>query len=315
MQTVIRVEDLTMYYGPRLAVDHISFEVPAGEVFGFLGPNGAGKTTTQRMLTGILPPSEGTAWVLDHDMAADPIGAKEHVGVVPEVANPNIELSGRQNMALAGELYGLDGRAIRRRTEELLRQFGLWERRDDVAKRYSKGMKQRLMLAMALLHEPDVLFLDEATAGLDVESQRVIRETVRELAQRGASVFYTTHNIEEANVLCDRVAIIREGHIVALDSPERLKATFTGSQAVEVSFSEVVEPERLADLPEVTRVEKRADKLHLRTASPGAVAMTLVDFAHEHDLEIISIVTHGPSLEEVFVALSGGEGAAQGDEA
>jgi len=315
METVIRVEDLTMYYGPRLAVDHINFEVPAGEVFGFLGPNGAGKTTTQRMLTGILPPSAGTAWVLDHDMAADPIGAKEHVGVVPEVANPYIELSGRQNMALAGELYGIDGRTIRRRTEELLQAFGLWERSDDVAKRYSKGMKQRLMLAMALLHEPDVLFLDEATSGLDVDSQRMIRETVRELAQRGASVFYTTHNIEEANVLCDRVAIIREGHIVALDSPERLKATFTGSQAVEVSFSEVVEPERLADLPGVTRVEKRADKLHLRTASPGAVAMTLVDFAHEHDLEIISIVTHGPSLEEVFVALSGGESVPQGDDA
>jgi len=309
MAAIIEVEDLTKDYGSIRAVDHVSFEVSRGEVFGFLGPNGAGKTTTQRLLTGVLPPSAGRAWVLDHDMATDPIGAKEHVGVVPETANPYMELSGRQNMLFAGELYGLEGATAVRRGEELLRRFRLWERRDDIAKRYSKGMKQRLILAMALLHEPDVLFLDEPTAGLDVESQRMIRGTVQELAGQGVTVFYTTHNIEEANVLCDRVAIIREGRIVALDSPERLKSTFTESQSVEVSFSESVQPERLTSLPGVMQVEKRADKLHIRTSSPGAVAMALADFAHQHNLQLVSIETQGPSLEDVFVALSSGDGS------
>ena len=315
MAAVIAVEDLTKFYGRHLAVDHINFEVSRGEIFGFLGPNGAGKTTTQRLLTGILPPSEGRAWVLDHDMATDPLGAKEHVGVVPEVANPYTELTGHQNVAFAGELYGLDGPTARRRGEELLRRFKLWERRGDIVKRYSKGMRQRLMLSMALLHEPEVLFLDEPTAGLDVESQRLIRGTVRELAAGGVTVFYTTHNIEEANVLCDRVAIIREGRMVALDSPEHLKSTFTRSQAVEVSFSESVDPERLSDLPDVMQVDRRGDKLHVRTATPGAVAMALVDFAHQHDLQIVSVETQGPSLEEVFVALSGGDTDTQGEDA
>jgi ABC-2 type transport system ATP-binding protein len=304
VQPAIRVESLTMSYGKHLAVDHIDFEVHSGEVFGFLGPNGAGKTTTQRMLTGVLPPTEGSAWVLDHDMAQDPVAAKEHVGVVPEVANPYMEMSGWENMMFAGELYGVDGRSSRRRAEELLHDFELWERRTDAAKRYSKGMRQRLMLAMALLHEPQVLFLDEPTAGLDVASQRAIRQKVRDLASQGVAVFYTTHNIEEANTLCDRVAIIREGRIVALDSPEQLKAAFTGSQSVEVSFSAAVEPKELGDIPDVTHVEKQGDKLRFYTAAPGLVAMHLVECARERNLEIINLNTLGPSLEEVFVALS-----------
>jgi ABC-2 type transport system ATP-binding protein len=307
MDPVIRVDGLTRYYGDHLAVDHIGFEVSPGEVFGFLGPNGAGKTTTQRMLMGILPPSAGSAWVLDHDMATDPVGAKEHVGVVPEVANPYVEMSGWQNLMFAGELYGLQADRSRQRAEELLRDFGLWERRTDPARRYSKGMRQRLMLTMALLHEPQVLFLDEPTAGLDVDSQRAIRGKVRELADQGAAIFYTTHNIEEANVLCDRVAVIREGRIVALDSPEGLKSTFSGSQSVAVSFSEAVEPERLGSVPGLRHIEKQGDKLQLYTASPGAAAMHLVELARQNGIEIVSLNTLGPSLEEVVVALSSGE--------
>ncbi len=313
MDTVIRVEGLTMCYGEHLAVDHIDFEVHRGEVFGFLGPNGAGKTPTQRLLTGVLPPSEGSAWVLDHDMATDPVGAKEHVGVVPEIANPYAELSGWDNMLFVGELYGLPGRPSRRRTEELLKEFGLWERRGDIAKRYSKGMKQRLILAMALTHDPQVLFLDEPTAGLDVESQRMIRGKVQELAGQGVAIFYTTHNIEEANVLCDRVAIIREGRIVALDTPERLKSAFTRSQSVEVSFGEAVEAELLGGLAGVTRVEKQGDKLRVYTTSPGSVAMQLTDFARARHMAIIGLNTLGPSLEDVFVTLSGADAGHEGD--
>jgi len=311
METAIKVENLTMYYGKHLAVDHINFEVHVGEVFGFLGPNGAGKTTTQRMLIGVLPPSEGSAWVLDHDMAADPIGAKQHVGVVPEVANPYVELSGWQNMMFAGELYGLARHTRTQRAESLLRDFELWERRSDPARQYSKGMKQRLMLAMALLHQPQVLFLDEPTAGLDVASRRLIHSRVQELARSGTAVFYTTHNIEEANILCDRVAIIREGKLAAIDTPEALKATFSGSQAVEVAFEGPMDPACLEAIASVSRVEKHGDKSWLYTHSPGQVVSALADLARSEATRIVSVNTRGPSLEEVFVRLTESGGSSQ----
>ena len=308
MDPVIRVENLTKFYGARPAVDHIHFEVQPGEIFGFLGPNGAGKTTTQRMLTGILPPTEGSAYVLDHDMAKDPIGAKEHVGVVPEVANPYMELSGWQNLMFMGELYGLRKRIRQERAEKLLKDFELWGRKDDPARRYSKGMKQRLLLSMAVLHSPQVLFLDEPTSGLDVDSRRLITQMVRKMADEGVTMFYTTHYIEEANTLCDRIAIIQGGRIVAMDTPEALKSTFTESQSVLASFNPSVSPEALGKLQHVRSVEKEGDKFRLLTSHPGPVAMHIADFARDHHVDIVSINTFGPSLEDVFVALSGETG-------
>ncbi|MCD6362023.1 MAG: ABC transporter ATP-binding protein [Armatimonadetes bacterium] len=307
MPAVIEVEGLTKRYNQHLAVDHISFEVEEGEIFGFLGPNGAGKTTTQRMLTGVLPPTEGCARVLGRDMVTDPLAAKQKIGVVPEVSNPYMEMSGWQNMVFAGELYGLPGRRIRERAEQLLEEFGLWDRRGDATRRYSKGMRQRLALAMSLIHEPRIVFLDEPTGGLDVESQRMIHGKVRGLAATGATIFYTTHNIEEANVLCDRVAIICRGQLVALDTPEALKAAFAGSQSVEVSFSTPVKASRLEGIAGVTRVEKRGDKLSMFTPTPGPVIEAVVAFAREHDTHIVSLNTTAPSLEEVFISLSSGD--------
>jgi len=304
METTIKVENLTMYYGNHLAVDQINFEVARGEIFGFLGPNGAGKTTTLRMLTGTLPPSAGSAYVLEHNMARDPLGAKEHIGVVPEVANPYVELSGWQNLLFAGELYLLPRRELHHRAEQLLEQFDLWERRHSRARAYSKGMKQRLMLAMALIHHPQVLFLDEPTAGLDVASRRLIYSRVQELARSGTTVFYTTHNIEEANMLCDRVAIIRAGKLAAIDTPEALKATFSGSQAVEVAFDGPMTPASLEAIDSVNRVEKHGDKFHLYTHAPGQVVSALVDIARAEATSIVSVNTLGPSLEEVFVHLT-----------
>ncbi|MGI5820271.1 MAG: ABC transporter ATP-binding protein [Armatimonadota bacterium] len=307
MSAVIEVRGLTKRYNTHLAVDDVSFEVREGEIFGFLGPNGAGKTTTQRMLTGVLPPTEGRAMVLDRDMVTNPVAAKERIGVVPEVANPYMDMTGWQNMTFAGEVYGMRGPSIRARAEELLRQFRLWERRDDIAKRYSKGMKQRLILAMSLIHEPRVLFLDEPTAGLDVESRRMIHGQVKDFAAGGMTVFYTTHNIEEANVLCDRVGIICKGRLAALDTPEALKSTLAGSQSVEVAFRGAVELRELEALDEVTHGEKHGDKLRLFTPAPGDLIERLVGFAQERELKILSLNTLGPSLEEVFVTLSSEE--------
>ncbi|MFW6012060.1 MAG: ABC transporter ATP-binding protein, partial [Desulfosalsimonas sp.] len=161
MEPCIRVEHMSKQYGEHLAVDSISFTVSPGEIFGFLGPNGAGKTTTQRVLTGLIKPNRGNVRILDHDMAKDPMGAKEHIGIVPETANPYTELSAWKNMVLSGEFYGMRGRSLKSRAEEMLAEFGLWERRTEPVKNYSKGMKQKLVLAMALVHGPQILFMDE----------------------------------------------------------------------------------------------------------------------------------------------------------
>jgi len=304
MGAVIEVEGLTKRYNTHLAVDDVSFDVKEGEVFGFLGMNGAGKTTTQRIITGVLPPTKGRTIVLDRDMVRNPVAAKERIGVVPEVANPYLDMTGWRNMHFAGEIYGLPRAKIRSRAEKLLRQFDLWERRDDIAKRYSKGMKQRLILAMSIIHEPHVLFLDEPTSGLDVESRRMIHDQVKVFAASGVTVFYTTHNIEEANVLCDRVAIIGAGKLVALDSPEALKSTLAASQSVLVAFDGPVNREQLDELDEVTHSQKEGDKLRLFTPAPGKVVEQLVPFAQQRRLEILSLNTLGPSLEDVFVSLS-----------
>lgn len=304
MDAVIEVEDLTRDYGTTRAVDHVSFEVSEGEIFGFLGPNGAGKTTTQRMLTGALRPTSGRVTVLADDMVRQPLAAQRRFGVVPEMANPYAELSGWQNMLLAGELYRVPRQERVAAAEELLREFGLWERRDDRAKGYSKGMKQRLMLGMALIHQPRILFLDEPTSGLDVASSRQIRDRVRDFAASGGTVFYTTHNIDEADMLCDRVAIIHLGKIVAIDSPVALRSTMQHSRSLAVAFEGEVEPARLAELPGVDRAEKEGDRFRLFSADPGQVACEVTDFAREQGLSILSVETAGPRLEEVFLRLT-----------
>ncbi|MFP4160318.1 MAG: ABC transporter ATP-binding protein [Desulfobacterales bacterium] len=306
MGPCIRVEQMSKQYGKHLAVDSISFTVSPGEIFGFLGPNGAGKTTTQRVLTGLIKPSHGSVRILDHDMAKDPMGAKEHIGIVPETANPYTELSAWKNMVLSGEFYGMRGKSLKSRAEEMLTGFGLWERRSESVKNYSKGMKQRLVLAMALVHGPQILFMDEPTSGLDVESRRLIHEKVRNLTAQGVAVFYTTHHIEEANELCARVAIIRQGRIMAMDSPEALKTAFQGSQSVLAAFDRPVDEKQFSSFRSVNRVEKQADKIRLYTFTPGRAVLELAEFAKQNSLELLSVNTLGPSLEDVFVSLAHG---------
>ena len=218
----IKVQELTRDYDGLRAVDHISFEAKAGEVFGFLGPNGAGKTTTIKMLTGQLRPTSGTARVAGCDVVEERQQLKPQIGVVFEHQNIYERLSARDNLLFAARLYGVH----KSRVEEMLARVGLAERAREKAKNYSNGMKQRLLIARALLHEPRVIFLDEPTRGLDPNIARGIRAFIGELAQQGVTVFLTTHYMEEADHLSDRVAIIDQGRIVALDTPARLKVEF-----------------------------------------------------------------------------------------
>jgi len=215
----IDVRGLTRDYNGLRAVDDVSFSVSRGEVFGYLGPNGAGKTTTIRMLTGQLRPTAGSAWVVGCDVVTERDELKPQIGVVFEHQNLYERLSARDNLLFAARLYGVR----RSRIDEVLDQVGMLERAGDKIKTYSNGMKQRLLIARALLHEPKVLFLDEPTRGLDPNVARDIRAFVAGLAKEGVAVFLTTHYMEEADQMSDTVAIIDHGRIVAIGPPETLK--------------------------------------------------------------------------------------------
>jgi ABC-2 type transport system ATP-binding protein len=307
MIPAIEVENLTKHYGNLVAVDHIDFQVHQGEVFGFLGPNGAGKTTTQRMLTTLLEPTEGRIVINGHDLAHDAYPAKRQMGLVPEESNVYTELSAWDNLIFTARLYRVPRVDRDRGAQELLQAFGLWEKRDVKVDTFSKGMRRRLSIAMALIHRPSLLFLDEPTPGLDAQSARAIRDLVRQMNADGTTIFLTTHQIEEANLLCDRVAIIDHGHIAAIDTPERLKAAFRRVQSVEVALEPdgAAHGEALAALPGVTTAVKMGDKRRLYTEDPSALLPLVMGYAQDRGLRVVSLNTLGPSLEDVFLEITG----------
>lgn len=288
-------------------MNHIAFEVKKGEVFGFLGPNGAGKTTTIRMLTGISIPTEGTATIMGYDIQSQSIEAKEQIGIVPDVSNVYNELSAWDNLIFTGKLYDMPKAHREKRAEELLRMFGLLDRCKEKVQGFSRGMKRRICIAMALMNRSQLLFLDEPTSGLDVQSVLVIRDLIRRLNQQGLTVFLTTHNIEEASQMCDHVAIINHGRIAVIDTPERLKRTVENLQSVEVAF-ETVSPNMLKELkefPNVSNAVKEGDKFRLITNDPTSVLTSTWNYAQKNNLRLITVNTLGPSLEDVFVKLTG----------
>ena len=303
METSIEVKDLTKNYGEITAVDHVNFEVRKGEIFGFLGPNGAGKTTTIRILTGVIKPNSGTAAIMGYSILKEPLKAKQIISVVPEMANAYIDLTAWQNLMLIGELYGVPKSKRQERAGYLLKEFGLYERRNHLARGFSKGMKQKLILCMAMLTEPQVLFLDEPTGGLDVESARLIRDTIRQYNKDGTTVFLSTHNMEEANQLCDRIAIINYGRIAAIDSPENLRMESSSLKSVEVSFNKPVPVNELSKIPNVAEAKKIGDKIRLYTDEPHSIINNLTDYARSKGLTIVSLNTLAPTLEDVFIKL------------
>jgi len=304
MTVVIHASDLTKVFGKSIAVDHISFDVQQGEIFGFLGPNGAGKTTTTRMLTGVIPLDAGTATILGHDIRSEPVQAKQGFGVVPETSNAYTDLTAWQNLMLMGELYGLDRVKAEQRSSDLLGMVGLLEKKDQKVQAYSKGMKQRLILAMALIHEPELLFLDEPTSGLDVQSTQMILTLLRDLNKQGTTIFLTTHNMEEANRLCHRVGIIRAGKIVAIDAPEKLKTAIDRVHKIEVSFEREVSGHALAGLPGVKGANRTGDKWQITTDNRDAVIHSLASFSQQNGAAIVTLNTLAPSLDDAFLRLT-----------
>ena len=309
MENAIDIKDLSKHYGEVIAVNCISFEVKKGEIFGFLGPNGAGKTTTIRILTGIIKPNSGTATITGYEVLKQPLNVKQVISVVPETSNVYVELTAWQNLMLIGELYGISKKARQERAKALLEKFELYERRNQLARSFSKGMKKRLMLCMALLTKPKVLFLDEPTSGLDVQSSRLMRDSIQQFNDNGTTVFLSTHNMEEANQLCDRIAILNRGKIVAIDTPENLRMKSSNLKSVEVSFNKPVSSETLCKMSNALEAKKMGDKIRLYTDKPHTIIEKLLEYARLEGLEIISLTTLAPTLEDVFVKLTKRRGA------
>ncbi len=222
-EPLIETRNLVKRYGDKLAVNNVTFDVQGGEIFGFLGPNGAGKTTTIKMIVGLLQPTSGMVKVHGFDVQAQPLQAKAASGYVPDTPNLYAKLTGRELLRFVGDLYGLDRGQVARRIEELLRILELTAAADDTIDSYSHGMQQKTSLAAALVHDPRVLVLDEPTVGLDPKSARLIKDILRQLAERGAAVMLSTHILEIAERMCDRIGIINKGELVAIGTMEQLR--------------------------------------------------------------------------------------------
>jgi ABC-2 type transport system ATP-binding protein len=304
---IIRVQELSKRFGEVQAVDHIDFSVREGEIFGFLGPNGAGKTTTIRMLVGLLRPDSGSALVNGHDVLKEPVKAKESVGVVPESSNLYGELSALENLIYMAQLYGVPKKEWKERSEELLREFNLLDRRDGKFQGFSRGMKRRLTIAAALIHRPRVLFLDEPTTGLDVMSARGLRGVIKNLKKKGVTVFLTTHLIQEAEDLCDRVAIIVKGKIRVTDTPEALKERVKETEVLEIRPNPVFQalPGKMEALPGVEKATLVEDKLRLYGKSLFGSVCQILNQLNAEGVGILSIHTLTPTLEDAFVKLTG----------
>jgi ABC-2 type transport system ATP-binding protein len=302
---MIEVQDLRKSFGKVQAVDGVSFAVEKGEFFGLLGPNGAGKTTTLRMLTGIIDPDSGEVNIDGLSMRKHKLESKARMGIIPEIGNVYPDLTARQNLELFAQFYGIGKDERQKKATKMLQDLGLIDRADDMLRGFSKGMKQRVSIGCAMVHEPEILFLDEPTEGLDVQSRRMIVEKVKDLNAKGSTILLTTHNIEEARRLCQRVCIINKGKVVAIDSPERLRSAFTEVQSVEVAFDRKVGCDMFQETC-VANAAEYGDKIRLYTNDPDQVIDYLVRFKEKNGLKIVSLQVLGPTLEDVFVKLTEG---------
>jgi ABC-2 type transport system ATP-binding protein len=324
---ILEAHDLVKKYGSLVAVDGISFSVHEDEVFGLLGPNGAGKSTAISMLTCLFPPTSGTATVADHDVVQEAGKVKQLIGVVPQDLALYPTLSARQNLSFFGEMFGLGGRTLRQRVDEVLDYVAMADRADDPVNTYSGGMKRRINLAVGLINHPRVLFLDEPTVGVDPQSRNHIFESVERLTQEaGMSILYTTHYMEEAERLCQRVGIIDKGKIIALDTPKNL-VEMLGGGIIHIGVPAEDEELRVAvaeqpavnaasfitpttdqqDGDEGTEPETAPSRPILKVeAQRGSTALLqTIQVLNQKDVEILSVETLEPNLETVFLHLTG----------
>ncbi|MBU6998733.1 MAG: ABC transporter ATP-binding protein [Theionarchaea archaeon] len=298
---IIETEDLTRTFDTRQAVQNLTMHVEKGEVLGFLGPNGAGKTTTVRMLSGIISPTAGHATVAGFDVSENVDELHEHIGLLTETPGFYERLSAWENLLYFGRFYAIDAES---QAAIYLKRFGLWERRNDKVGTFSKGMSQRLALARALLHEPDILFLDEPTAGLDPKSAREVRDLIMDLKKMGRTVFLCTHNLEEAELLCDRIAVFQT-RLIAMDTPENLRSSlFRREVVVELESLDDAILTTVQNLDFVETVKRDKTSLILELQDFDRNRPALVRAIVEKNGNITSVFEKKHTLEDVYLTLT-----------
>jgi len=327
MSVILEADKITKKYGNVEVVHGISFQVEEGEIFGLLGPNGAGKTTSISMLTGLFPPTSGSATIGGYDIQKEPLKAKQITGLVPQDLALYPTLSARANLNFFGRVYGLRGKDLKERVNDVLHVVGLADRADEAIEKYSGGMKRRINIAAGLVHQPRLLFLDEPTVGVDPQSRNHIFESVMKLnRERGMTIIYTSHYMEEVQLLCNRVAIIDMGNLVALDTIKNLVAMLGGG-VIQIGLNKV-DDKMLAELsalpsvkaaslaPVVAAAPAAAGAEAAITASPVSVVkieatqsrqalVDVINYFNERDIPVVSLETLEPNLESVFLHLTG----------
>ncbi len=308
MAAILEIRGLTKRWGKFTAVDTMNLDIMEGEIFGFLGPNGAGKTTTISMLTTLIKPTSGMASIAGHSIQENPAGVRSVIGVVPQVFSLFPELTAEENLGYIGKLYGMEDRLIRDRTEILLKTVSLYEHRNRISGVFSGGMKQRLSLAAGIMSKPKLLFMDEPTTGLDPQSRIAIRELTKKLNSEGMTVLYTTHDMEEADKLCDRISIMDKGKIIAIGTSQEIKRQMGDEGQVEVELESIRD---MHDAVRDLKKERYVDGVH---ASGRIITFTIKgkenvfymisDFFRKRKINIREIRFKEYSLEEVFLHLT-----------
>jgi ABC-2 type transport system ATP-binding protein len=307
MAGIIQAENLTkVYHGTIKAVDHISFEVAKGELFGFLGPNGAGKTTTIKMLNTLASPTEGRAVVAGHDVTKEPDAVRKSIGLVPQELTVDDELKGIENLLLSAKLYHVRDNVAKKRAVELLQLSNLQDAAERLVRTYSGGMRKRLELIVGLMHNPEILFMDEPTLGLDIQTRTNMWQYIKQLnKERGMTIFMTTHYLEEADSLCDRVAIIDHGTIKITGTPAELKQQVGG----DILTLEVTNGSDLTDffrgIPGVTEVKKTDSTYRVKLPSAEAAMPTVFEGILARGLKVRNISFTKPTLDQVFLDVTG----------
>ena len=309
MTNILDVQNLAKNYGDFQAVKGISFNIKEGEIFSLLGPNGAGKTTTISMLSTLYAPTSGDATIAGHSVTKDPIAVRNAIGVVPQDLALYEDLTARENLTFWGQMYGLSGTALKNRVEEVLGQIGLVDKAKDRVKTYSGGMKRRVNIGVGLLHKPKLLFMDEPTVGIDPQSRRAILDTVKDLNKQGMTVLYTTHYMEEAEELSNRVGIIDHGELIAIGTQKELTQQVGETETLVLHISENEDPQALVNslkgIKEVLEANVVNHEISVITPSAKDVLAQVVTKANERGIKINSIDIREPNLEAVFLHLTG----------
>jgi ABC-2 type transport system ATP-binding protein len=304
----IEVENLAKRFGDFVAVDSLNFAVEHGEIFGLLGPNGAGKSTLIRMLTTLVPPTSGTARVNHFDIVRDPNGVRQSIGVIPQAMTSDLELSAAENMLIFAKLYGIPREKRNRIIKQLLKDVDLEPWADKPVKMFSGGMRRRMEIARGLVHEPKIFFLDEPTTGLDPVSRVAVWEMLARLKhERDLTILVTTHYMDEADKLCDRIAIVDHGKLVALDSPLKLKASVPGKNILEVSFAGAPAgwAETLKTLPDVAEVKAEENAFRISSENGPRTTVALMEAARTANTTVTSLSVQSTTLDDVFVHYPG----------